>query len=152
MTDPIAFDSTTPRFALPLLYTGQAQKEVFVNEAFTLADALLHCTVEGEATAPPENVTDGAAWIVATGAFGDWSGKDGMLASRANGAWIFIAPRNGMRVFDGSTRQDRLFSGYWRKASPLAEPVGGSTVDGEARAAIVNLVASLQAVGILPSA
>ncbi len=152
MSDPITFESSTPRFAFPLLYAGQAQKEAFVNEAFVRADALLHCAVDGEATTPPENPSDGHAWIVATAASGDWSGNDGMIAYRSGGGWIFIPPCDGTRVFDRAARQDRLFFGYWRKASMLVEPVGGSTVDGEARAAITNLVASLQAVGILPSA
>ncbi|TCM16951.1 uncharacterized protein DUF2793 [Novosphingobium sp. PhB165] len=151
MTDPIAFDSTTPRFALPLLYTAQTRKETFVNEAFVRTDVLLHCAIGGESVSPPKNPTDGDTWIVASKASGDWAGNDGMLASYQSGGWTFITPRDGMRVFDRSTGQDRLFSGSWRKASPPTEPVGGSTVDGEARAAIANLVASLQAVGILPS-
>ncbi|WP_395329937.1 DUF2793 domain-containing protein [Novosphingobium sp. BL-8H] len=152
MTDPIAFDSITSRFALPLLYTGQAHKEAFVNEALIRTDVLLHCAVEGERATPPENSEDGRAWIVADSASGDWSGRDGTIACRAAGNWIFITPRDGMRVFDRSSGRDRLFFGSWRKASAIPEPVGGSTVDGEARAAITNLVASLQAVGILPSA
>lgn len=33
MTEPVVFTSASPRFAIPLLFAGQAQKEVFVNEA-----------------------------------------------------------------------------------------------------------------------
>ena len=53
MSDPVLFESASPRFALPLLYSGQAQKEIFVNEAFSHVDALLHCSIEEEMASPP---------------------------------------------------------------------------------------------------
>jgi len=43
MTDPITFDSTSPRFGLPLLFSGQVQKEVYLNEALSRLDGLTHC-------------------------------------------------------------------------------------------------------------
>ncbi len=42
MSDPVQFEGATPRFALPLLFAGQAQKEFFVNEALLRADMVLH--------------------------------------------------------------------------------------------------------------
>lgn len=151
MTDPIAFDSTTARFALPLLYIGQAGKEAFVNEAFSRMDTLLHCAIEGERSAPPEESVDGEVWLVGNDASGEWDGCNTMLACRQGNGWLFTEPRDGLRVFDRSSGQHRMFFGSWRKASQPLELLGGTTVDLEARTAISNLVASLQAVGILPS-
>lgn len=151
MSDPVTFESTTPRFALPLLHAGQAQKELFVNEALSLADALLHCTVAGEAAAPPPAAVEGENWLVAAGATGDWGGHDYSLACRQSGNWLFVPPRDGMRILDLSLGQERLFFGFWRKASLPTEPLGGSIVDGEARAAIGQLISALQALGVLPA-
>ncbi|WP_159983808.1 MULTISPECIES: DUF2793 domain-containing protein [unclassified Novosphingobium] len=152
MTDALIFANATPRFALPLLHTGQAQKEVFVNEALVLADTLLHCAVTGESASPPENPVEDEAWLIGTGASDDWEGHDAEIATRRGNAWIFVQPRDGMRVLDISARCEMLFFGSWRKASLPVEPLGGSIVDGEARAAINDLISALQALGILPSA
>lgn len=152
MTDPIIFASTSPRFGLPLLFSAQAAKEAFVNEAFAISDALLHCSVEGEATTPPAIPVDGENWLVAPDATGEWAGHDGTLACRQAGNWLFVSPRDGLRIFDRSVAQEQLFSGSWRKASAPVEPLGGMTVDAEARAAITNLVAALRVLGIFPSA
>lgn len=151
MSDPVTFNSATPRFELPLLHAAQARKEVFVNEAFALADSLLHCAVEGEAPSPPASPEDGQAWLVAPGATGEWAGREEALACRQAGNWIFARPRDGMRIFDRSTGQEQFYFGSWRKAAPPVEPLGGMIVDGEARAAIDTLIAGLRALGIFPS-
>ncbi|KHK92370.1 DUF2793 domain-containing protein [Novosphingobium malaysiense] len=151
MTDPLMFDSASPRFGLPLLYAEQAQKEVFVNEAFVLTDALLHCSIEGETGTPPPAPTQGETWLVAAGATGDWEGREGALACFSANSWTFIQPRDGLRVFDVSTGQENLFFGFWRKASAPLEPQGGTTVDVEARAAIGLLIDALRVVGAFPT-
>ncbi|MCJ2178687.1 DUF2793 domain-containing protein [Novosphingobium album (ex Hu et al. 2023)] len=150
MSDPVVFESASPRFALPLLYSGQAQKETFVNEAFATADALLHCSIEGETATPPASPEDGQNWLVAAGASGEWEGLDQTLACRQAGNWLFVTPRDGMRVFDISSGQERLYFGSWKKASLVAEPAGGTTVDVEARAALSELIVALRAAGIFP--
>ncbi|MXP40058.1 DUF2793 domain-containing protein [Altererythrobacter soli] len=150
MTDPISFPSATPRFSLPLLFAGQAQKEFSVNEAHALCDALLHAACEGEATAPPAEPADGETWIVGSGATGDWAGEDGRIAARQSGNWLFVEPLDGMRLFDRATGQVLLYRGGWQRPAAPAAPSGGVVTDAEARAAIAELISALQDAGVLP--
>jgi len=148
MTDPIVFETATPRFGLPLLFAGQAQKEAFVNEAHAIADGLLHCAISGEASAPPAIPQDGTAWLVGAAATGDWTGQDGRIALRQSGNWLFVDPRDGMRVLDNSTGQELRYRSGWQAPVAPAEPSGGSVVDIEARLAIVALVQALRIAGV----
>lgn len=152
MTDPIVFDSTTARLRLPLLFAGQAQKEVFVNEAHVILDALVHGAVEAETAVPPAEPQDGECWLVAPSALDEWVGRDAQLACRQAGQWIYIAPRAGMRVFDRSRGQELFYSQGWIIIEPVLEPIGGSTVDPQARAAIADLISALTDLGLLPAA
>jgi hypothetical protein len=151
MTQPLSFEISSPRFGLPLLFAGQAQKEAFVNEAHALTDALLHCAIEATASEPPASPTDGENWLGDDSATGDWQDRDGSLACRQAGNWLFVAPRDGMRIFDRSTGQLLLYNGGWNAPAAPASPAGGSTVDGEARAAIDALIAALRQAGVLPA-
>jgi hypothetical protein len=151
MTDPISFTSSTPRFALPLLFAGQSQKEFYVNEAHALADALLHPACEGETADPPATPVEGEGWLVGAAATGDWTGHEGKLASRQSGNWLFVTPTDGMRLFDRSSGQMLLYRGGWQRPATPAEPSGGSVVDTEARAAIADLVTALESAGIFSS-
>ena len=152
MTDPITYESATARFALPYLFAGQAQKEVFVNEAHALIDSLLHCAVEGTISMPPASPAEGQAWIVGAAPSGAWLGKAGHLAVRQNGSWTFVPPKDGLRVLDRSSGQQLRFAGQWRAPSVPAAPAGGATVDAEARSAILALVSALREAGIFPIA
>ena len=145
------FDSISPRFGLPLLYSGQAQKEAWVNEAHARTDALLHCAIEGEAGEPPADPAEGENWIVATAATGAWFGKDGNIACRQGGNWLFAEPRDGMRVLDRSSGQEKRFLEGWKIPSVPLEPSGGSVVDAEARAALSELIAALRLSGVFPT-
>ena len=127
------------------MLAGQAQKEFYVNEAHALADALLHAACEDEAAAPPVDPADGEAWLVATGATGEWAGEDGKLAARQAGNWLVVAPKDGMRLFDRATGQVLLYNGG------RALPSGGSVIDAEARNAIGELISALVDGGVLPS-
>jgi len=151
MSDPIIFDTTSPRFGLPLLFVGQSQKEAFVNEALSLADALLHCAIEGVASAPPASPVDGTNWLVGTSATGAWAGNDGKIACRQAGNWLYVTASDGMRVLDRSIGQERLYRSGWQVPAVPAAPSGGSTVDTESRTAITALIAALRQAGIFPT-
>lgn len=153
MSDIIAFEAQTPRMALPLLYPGQAQKEVFVNEALIRIDVLLHAQVEGVASSPPASPVDGSCWIVAANPLGDWTGKSANIACRAAGNWLFVAPQDGMSVTVTASGQImRYRSGQWSFPAAIPAPQGGETVDSQARAAISILLARLVEAGLLPAA
>ena len=152
MADPIAFTSASPRFGLPLLFSGQSQKEFYVNQAHLLADALLHPVVSGIANAPPATPTEGQSWIVSTAPTGAWIGHANAVATYAGGAWTFVAPQNGMRVFDSAAKQDIRYRNGWIRALATPAPTGGTTVDTNARTAIVQLIAALVQAGVLPEA
>ncbi|AKH43475.1 hypothetical protein FHS61_000821 [Altererythrobacter atlanticus] len=150
MPDPISFTTASPRYQLPLLFSGQAQKEFFVNEAHALIDTLLHPVIEGEADDPPADPAAGECWLVGASPTGDWAGQAGMLACFQADGWIFTAPRDGMRLFDRSAGRDLRYLDGWHQADPPAQPAGGSVIDEEARIAINGLINALVSAGILP--
>ncbi len=149
MSDPITFASATPRLGLGLLFSGQSQKEFFVNEAHALVDALLHPAVEGEADAPPPTPEEGECWLVGDTPTGAWADRAGSVASYQAGSWIFAAPRDGFRLLDRPSGQEIRFLDGWQRPATPPEPTGGTTVDAEARAAIVALIEVLITSGIL---
>lgn len=151
MTDPISFTSATPRYALPLIFPGQSQREFYVNEAHALTDALLHAACEGEVADPPTTPAEGETWLIATSATGDWAGEDGNIASRQAGTWLFLSPRDGLRMLDKSTGQMLLYRDGWQRPSTPAAPSGGSVVDSEARTAVADLISALVDAGVFPS-
>lgn len=150
MSEPI-FDSRSPRYELPYLFAGQAQKEGFVNEAFARIDALLHMAVEAAASSPPASPVEGTSWLIGADATGDWSGREGQIATATGNSWLFFEPRPGMRVLNRATGQDMRFVNGWQSPSPPSPPVGGATVDAESRQAIGAIIAVLAQAGLLAS-
>lgn len=151
MSDPITFDSTSPRLGLPLLFAGQAQKEVFVNEAFSLLDGLLHCAVQNQLAAAPTTPADGQAWLVASSPSGEWAGRAGQIALRQGVQWLYVLPQDGMHLLNVATGQTlRRAGGIWRAPAAPSSPSGGAVIDSEARVAISSMIAALREAGIFP--
>ncbi len=160
----------TARFALPYLAPGQLQKELFHNEALQRVDMLLCPVVEGlPAANPPVSPTMGSCYLVGVGASGAWAGNDGALACFTEGGWRFAAPTDGMTLVDrvGGQFLSRR-SGAWEagilraqemrvdgvtvvrnRQSPIADPTGGTQIDGECRAAVGQILAAMRAHGLI---
>lgn len=140
----------TPNLALPLLASGQAQKEITHNEALCLIDAMLGGVIEtASLSAPPASASPGAVWLVASDPSGAWSGQAGQLAIATEGGWRFVSPRIGCRFFDKSRAAIIcLGENGWSVPIPLTLPDGGSVVDVEARATLTNLKDILTSLGL----
>lgn len=162
--------TNTPRFGLPFLEAGQAQKELFHNEALQTIDVLLGAAVEEPPRiSPPNAPAVGACYIVAASPTGAWAGQAGKLAAFTDGGWRFVAPAEGLSVHVRSTAVDALFrGGGWalgqlrgdsvlvggeqvvggRKAG-IANPSGGAVTDAEARSAIGAILTALRQHGLI---
>ena len=142
----------TGRYQLPLLAVSQAQKEVTHNEALVLIDALLHLSVESALSAAPmANESDiGKCWLVTGTPNGSWANKAGQIAIWIGGSWRFLAPHDGMRLWNKSTgRQNMYIRGQWTSPAEIANPSGGTVVDSEARAILAAILQYFRLIGIL---
>lgn len=151
MPDQLFYSAKTPRFALPLLFAGQAQKETTVNEALSTLDLAVSAVVQGVRSIVPTNPQVGQMWLVGPAAEADFAAHEGELAGWTEGGWRYIVPSPGMCVHDLEAGARRMFDGSWRIAAVPPAPSGGAFVDSEARAAITALIASLQSIGVLPA-
>jgi len=141
--------ATTPKTALPLLFSGQTQHEFFINHALSVLDSLIVETVRGWAIEGPDDSADGDAYLVPPSVDGAWKAHANKRAIRVGGDWHFVEPENGQRVFDQSASVMLFFDASWKAAKTPSVPTGGETVDSQARTAIQELVAALRTAGIL---
>lgn len=159
----------TARHGLPFIVPGQAQKEVFHNEALTLLDVGLHPAVEGApGAAPPAMPLPGQCWIAGAGATGAWVGKDGQLAGWSEGGWRFLVPQTGMLAWNKAAGHWLHWTGtVWssgelpataimiggnqvigQRRPAVPSPSGGTIIDVEARAAVAAIIATLMSHGL----
>jgi hypothetical protein len=162
--------SSTGRFQLPFILPGQAQKELYHNEALTRIDAALHAAAEeAPLPVPPEAPQIGQSWLVAAGASGQWEQRDGQLATWTEGGWRFVAPQPGMMVWVKTENLWRHWNGHaWgngdmpaarlvigdqqvvgERQPAIISPSGGTTIDEEARAAVAAVIATLMSHGLI---
>jgi hypothetical protein len=158
------------RFDLPFIIPGQAQKEMFHNEALARIDAALHAVVEvPPLIQPPEVPEVGQSWILGSAPVGAWEGKADQLATWTAGGWRFVAPVPGMAVWCKSECVTLQWSGTGWTLGAIAcrrievggqqvvgdrqpavpSPSGGTIIDAEARSAIAAITAALMSHGLI---
>lgn len=116
----------TPKLGLPELASAAAN-QTLANQTFDRLDQLVQMRVQDkDLAAPPGSPADGAAYIVAAGATGAWSGKSGQIAywRNAANAWAFLVPANGWIVWveDEAKRYSREGGTWAQQASAAAQP------------------------------
>lgn len=160
----------TARLALPLLQSGQAQKEVTHNEALVALDMLVQTVAENAGDdAPAATPLAGQTWIVGTAPTGAWAAHAGALAIWTEAGWRFAAPFEGMTVWvkAAGLPARRTASGWilgdvrattvtaaglqviGARQPAIATPGGGTAPDAEARAAIAAILTALRTHGLI---
>lgn len=116
---------TTTHHLLPLILPSQAQKHVTHNEALLQLDAVVQLSVASASlTEPPPTPADGERHIVAAGATGDFTGKDGQIALWQDGIWRFLLPREGWLCWVADSGRFFVRSGGgWEPLSAATEEV-----------------------------
>lgn len=160
----------TARLQLPLLSTGQAQKEVTLNEALQNIDVLMCGAVEeGPRQNPPVLPALGSCYVTGSSPTGEWTGKPGYIAAFTSGGWRLYPPTDGVELFNKagaewiSYRDGAWEQGIVRGCSlviggqqvigarqrPITDPTGGSVIDVEARAAMGAVLAAMRQHGLI---
>jgi hypothetical protein len=164
--------SGSARLNLPFLSPGQSQKEFCHNEALQTLDILAAAAVEEQPRLdPPATPSLGDCYIIGDLPTGGWSGKDLCLAGYTSGGWRFISPFEGMNAYIKSTGTWASFrSGAWEigvlrgasvviegvqvigsRQGAIAPPSGGTNIDAESRAAVVQILTALRQHGLIES-
>lgn len=162
----------TPRLMLPYIVPGQAQKEMFHNEALLRLDIAVAASVEGlPADSPPPAPVAGQAYLVGTSPTGAWAGQPTRIAGFDESGWRFVTPLEGWSVWIRSLELTATFvNGAWEtgwlkasrliigsdqvvgsRAAAIADPTGGTVVDAEARSSLASVLAALRTHGLISS-
>ena len=122
-----------------------------MNQSLAILDALVPRCVIATLAEPPAQPAEGACYLVAQAAAGVWSTRADYLAIMIGGSWHFIAPAEGMLMFDQGAGGWLCFRGGWQGAGPTTVPIGGNVIDVEALNALAQLIENLQTLGLIPS-
>ena len=120
--------TTTTNLGMTLVDSAQAQKEVTINQAFTVLDAMIGlAVVDKDLATPPGSPASGALYIVAASPTGAWAGKATQL-TYFDQIWRFIVPQTGMRVWVKDEATYYQFTGTsWLARSGTVDIAAGAT-------------------------
>lgn len=103
--------ATTTNLGITLVESAQSQKEVTINQAISVLDAMAsYAVVDKDLATPPSSPATGALYIVAASPTGAWAGKATQL-TYFDQMWRFIMPQNGTRVWVRDESADYRFNG-----------------------------------------
>jgi hypothetical protein len=99
----------TARLSLPFIMPGQAQKELYHNEALARIDMALHAAVEGQPLAtPPADPAVGQGWIVGGGATANGAARTKALPAGPKEVALCGSGSGHVRLEQGGGVQDPL--------------------------------------------
>ena len=131
--------TTTPNLGLTLLSANQAQASVLINQAFMILDSLVPATsiISRSTATPPVSPSNGASYIVPSGATGAWSGKANSIATwiSSSAAWSFFSPYLGLTVYSLADNCPVVYNG----AGTWLPTVGTFTLTTSATSTVVSV-------------
>lgn len=104
--------SQTTNLQIMLLKQGQLNKDITVNNALTLIDAILNASLKTLTpfVSPPHDLQESDLILIATNATSSFQGKDGYITFYNNG-WHFITPREGLILWVRDAKKLAVFNG-----------------------------------------
>lgn len=163
-------NDSTARLDLPLLAAGQAQKEIWHNEALALIDlAVAPAVLAIGVDAPPAAPLPGQAWVVGAVPRDAWVGRAGSVAGWTEGGWRFVRPFEGLSIWVVAEKLHASFvDGRWMlgdirarqilvdgvrvlgsRRPAIPGPTGGASADAEARATLDQVLETLREHGLI---
>jgi len=113
--------SATPVLGILEFAEAQAQPDIPINTATRTLEVFARAQVLSIVTAPPGAPADGSAYLVGAGT-GDFSGKDRQIAWRYGGAWKYLTPADGWRVWVVDEKRWHLYVSSLPKWQPIGAP------------------------------
>jgi HK97 family phage major capsid protein len=160
----------TERAETSILRDPYTKKPYVYFYATILLDFLVHgCCAAGPSNSPPAAPEVGFSYICGSAPVDAWAGRPNQLACWSEAGWRFVQPVEGLQVAQRASGAQWRFDGVsWslgvtevsqirveglqvvgERQGAIAQPFGGTVVDVESRAVLAQILAALQAHGLI---